>query len=89
MTAKSLLYVLDSDRTGQIEPERTYVVTGRERHVNDARPGHLPYPQRAIRTENYLYIINFCPDRWPMGDPKGLDDYDTATVENKDGLRRS
>ena len=33
----------------------------------------LPYPQRSIRTERYIYIINFEPDRWPMGDPVGLD----------------
>ena len=43
-----------------------------------ARAGNLPYPQRAIRTERYLYIRNFAPDRWPMGDPRGLDD--PATV---------
>ena len=24
--------------------------------------------------EKYIFIINFEPDRWPMGDPKGLDD---------------
>ena len=34
----------------------------------------LPYPQRSIRTEQFIYIINFEPDRWPMGDPLGLDD---------------
>ncbi|MEG1427263.1 MAG: hypothetical protein RSC76_06195, partial [Oscillospiraceae bacterium] len=30
----------------------------------------------AIRTEDFLYIINFKPDRWPAGNPKGLDDYE-------------
>ena len=39
-----------------------------------ARQGNVPYPQRAIRTHDYLYIRNFAPDRWPMGDPQGLDD---------------
>jgi hypothetical protein len=34
----------------------------------------MPYPQRAIRTHDFLYILNFEPDRWPMGDPRGLDD---------------
>ena len=29
---------------------------------------------RAIRNKDFLYIRNFKPDRWPMGDPKGLDD---------------
>jgi len=81
MTGRSLMQVLHSDQSGLVDPERTYVVTGRERHVNDAREGDLPYPQRAIRTENYLYIINFAPDRWPSGDPKGLDDPDTIPPE--------
>ena len=45
------------------------------RHCSAAsREGNLPYPQRAIRTRDFLYIHNFAPDRWPMGDPCGLDD---------------
>ena len=73
MTAHSLLDVLTSSQSGQVEPQRTFVVTGRERHVGRARAGNLPYPQRAIRTADFLYIRNFAPDRWPMGDPVGLD----------------
>ena len=74
MSARSLLDVLESPASGQVDPDRTHVVTGRERHVARAREGNLPYPQRAIRTRDFLYIRNFAPDRWPMGDPKGLDD---------------
>jgi N-sulfoglucosamine sulfohydrolase len=74
MTARSLLPLLESDASGQVETDRTSVVIGRERHVAAAREGGLPYPQRAIRTHDHLYIINFAPDRWPMGDPGGLDD---------------
>ena len=74
MTGKSLLPVLKSKQRGQVDPQRTFVVTGRERHVATAREGQLPYPQRAIRTGDFLYIHNFAPDRWPMGDPQGLDD---------------
>jgi N-sulfoglucosamine sulfohydrolase len=74
MTAASLLDVLESTGSGQMDPGRTCVVTGRERHVAAAREGNLPYPQRAIRTRDYLYIRNFAPDRWPMGDPCGMDD---------------
>jgi N-sulfoglucosamine sulfohydrolase len=77
MCARSLMDVLASEESGQVDPGRTFVVTGRERHVADARPGLLPYPQRAIRTGDFLYIRNFEPDRWPMGDPKGLDDPET------------
>lgn len=74
MSAKSLMPILTADESGHIDEERDFVVTGRERHVEVARAGGLPYPQRAIRTEEFLYIINFEPDRWPMGDPDGLDD---------------
>jgi uncharacterized sulfatase len=74
MTARSLLPVLQSNRSGQVDPSRDFVVTGRERHVSSAREGGLPYPHRAIRTHDHLYILNFEPDRWPAGDPKGLDD---------------
>ena len=74
MTARSLLPVLTSAKSGQIEASRDFVVTGRERHVHHAREGFLPYPQRSLRERNFIYIVNFEPDRWPMGDPMGLDD---------------
>ena len=68
MSAKSLLPLLQSGKSGQVDPERDFVITGRERHVDAARAGNLPYPQRAIRTDSHLYIINFEPDRSPTGD---------------------
>jgi len=70
MTGRSLLPVLRDGRSGQVDPARTWVVTGRERHVGSAREGNLPYPHRALRTKEFLYIRNFAPDRWPMGSPK-------------------
>jgi len=72
MQGRSFLNVLTSSETGLVDPERTWVVTGRERHVASARAKNLPYPHRALRTEKFLYIKNFAPDRWPMGDPKGV-----------------
>ncbi|MCO8124114.1 sulfatase [Stieleria sp. TO1_6] len=72
MTADSLLPIFKSDRQGQVDPQRDAVFTGRERHVGKARAGNKPYPQRAIRTDQYLYIINFEPDRAPMGDGPGV-----------------
>ena len=85
MTGKSLMPVLTDPRSGQIDPARDYVITGRERHVGGARDGFLPYPQRSLRTRDFIYIINFEPDRWPMGDPKGLDD-PTAPAPDFDTL---
>ena len=74
MVGRSILDVMESRADGQVDLERAFVVTGRERHVAAAHDGFLPYPQRAIRTQEYLYIRNFAPDRWPIGDPQGLDD---------------
>ena len=72
MTGRSLWPVLKSDKSGLVDPERTWVVTGRERHVENARADYTPYPQRALTTHDHLFIINFRPDRWPLGDPYGL-----------------
>ncbi len=76
MTAKSLKPLLIADSSGVIDEKRDYVVTGRERHVDCARENYLPYPQRAIRTKDYLYVYNFEPLRWPMGSPNGLENPD-------------
>lgn len=73
MTGRSLLPVLMSEKSGQVDESRKAVFIGRERHVESAREGYLPYPQRAIRTPEHLYIVNFKPERNPMGDPYRLD----------------
>ena len=70
MTGRSIVPLLYSAQAGQIDATRTWVITGRERHVGSAREGNLPYPHRALRTKDFLYIRNFAPDRWPMGSPK-------------------
>ena len=72
MSAKTLWPVLKSNKQGLIDGSRTAVIVGRERHVHTARPGYLPYPQRSIRTKDYQFIINFKPERWPLGDPYRL-----------------
>lgn len=74
LSGRSLASLLASDKSGQVEAERTWVITGRERHVGSARAGNVPYPQRALRTKDYLYIRNFRPERWPLGDPLQVTD---------------
>ncbi|MBL8220548.1 MAG: sulfatase [Bryobacterales bacterium] len=64
MNGRSLMAQFD----GRSDAARDFVVTSRERHVPEARAGSLPYPSRAIRTREYLYIRNFKPERMPMGD---------------------
>jgi len=78
---RSIIPLLKSDKEGQIDPTRTSIIAGRERHVATAREGNLPYPMRALRTAEYLYIHNFAPERWPMGAPGDLTD-----AETPDGL---
>ena len=85
MSAKSLWPTLKSDRQGLVDPARTHIYAGRERHVASARPGGLPYPQRAIRNKDYLLIINFKPDRWPLGDPYDLGTEKEPSVQQLTG----
>lgn len=65
MTGRSLLGIL----LGENGDDRDMVFTERERHAN-VRKGDLSYPCRAVRTRQFLYIRNFCPERWPAGDPE-------------------
>jgi arylsulfatase A-like enzyme len=65
MTGRTLLPLL----RGESQAGRDRVFIERERHAN-VRRGDLSYPVRAIRTNDYLYIRNFRPDRWPAGDPQ-------------------
>jgi N-sulfoglucosamine sulfohydrolase len=81
MTGRSLWNVLQSDRQGQVDPTRTWVVAGRERHVEVARPDYSPYPQRVLRTLDHALIVNFKPERWPLGDPYRLDGKDEPTFD--------
>jgi N-sulfoglucosamine sulfohydrolase len=83
MDGKSLWPLL-SGRTREQRAawEREAVLFGRERHVEMAREGYLPYPQRGIRTAEFLYIVNFEPQRYPMGDPYHLDrDVESVSAE--------
>ncbi len=54
MTGSSLLPLLLSGKSGQVELARTHVLTGLEKHV-------YSYPSRACRTKDFLYIRNYYP----------------------------
>jgi uncharacterized sulfatase len=75
LAGASLMKLLSSDRSGIVEPSRQAVYSGRERH-SSSRYNSLSYPQRCIRTQRFLYIHNFRPERWPAGTPQK---YDRAT----------
>src|SRR5690606_7025191 len=57
------------DKQGIVFPERDYVLVGKERH-DVGRPNDEGYPIRGIFKNDYLYLRNFEPDRWPKGNPE-------------------
>ncbi len=69
MTGRSFLEVLLSGKSGRVDTSRDRVLLGKERH-DLGRPFDQGYPVRAIRTLDYLYVLNYEPDRWPVGNPE-------------------
>ena len=76
MTGRSLLDVLLSGKSGQVDPARDHVLTMMERHAPNGRKDgdqeNVGYPKRSILTKEFHYIRNFKPDRWPAGDPPAV-----------------
>lgn len=68
---KSLLNIFQNGKSGKTDDSRRYIFWGRERH-GSARWSNLGYPQRAIRSDHYLYIWNPKPERYPAGSPKRI-----------------
>jgi N-sulfoglucosamine sulfohydrolase len=69
MTGRSFLDVLRSGKSGVVDASRNVMLVGKERH-DLGRPNDGGYPVRAIRTPNYLYVRNYEPGRWPVGNPE-------------------
>lgn len=70
MTGRSLLQLLTGTKSGRVEAQRDKAFFGRERHDVFRLEQGLPvgYPMRAVRTDDFLYIRNFKPERMPAGD---------------------
>jgi len=71
IAGRSIRNILSSKSEGLVDASRDAVFSGRERH-SSSRFNSLGYPQRCIRTQDYLYIHNFRPERWPAGTPQTL-----------------
>lgn len=82
MNARTLLPILQSEEEGRVMAERDFIVTAIERHAL-CREGGLGYPGRAIRTDSFLYIENYHPERWPAGDPPLFGDIDLHMLQDK------
>lgn len=66
---KSLTDIFYSTKEGQVNPERDYVLVGKERH-DYSRPKNQGYPIRGIATNDYLYLYNYDISLWPAGNPE-------------------
>ncbi|NJB85415.1 arylsulfatase A-like enzyme [Lewinella marina] len=69
MTGRSLFDIFGTEEEGTVTEERNYVLVGKERH-DVGRPNDQGYPVRGIIQGDYLYLRNFHPDRWPVGNPE-------------------
>ena len=47
---RSLVSLLESGKSGRVEPQRTIVFSGRERH-SSSRHNNMTYPQRCLRSD--------------------------------------
>ncbi|MEC9094875.1 MAG: sulfatase, partial [Planctomycetota bacterium] len=65
---KDLFDIFSSDKTGQVNPARSFVLIGKERH-DVGRPNDAGYPIRGILKADKLLIRNYAAHRWPVGDP--------------------
>ena len=71
ISGKSILNILESKKQGIVDPSKKYVFSGRERH-SSSRYKNWGYPQRMIRSKDFLYIWNIKPERWPAGAPQRI-----------------
>ena len=69
MSGRSLVELLESKKSGWVDPARSMMLIGKERH-DLGRPHDEGYPVRAIRTRDFLLVHNYTPDRWPAGNPE-------------------
>ena len=72
VSGRSIVNILRSEKEGIVDETKKYVFMGRERH-SSSRWENLGYPQRAVRSREYLFIWNMKPERWPAGDPQAID----------------
>ncbi|MDT0642789.1 sulfatase [Zunongwangia sp. F363] len=84
ITGKSFLNILKSKKDGYVNKENAYVFSGRERH-SSSRYKNWGYPQRALRSRDYLFIWNMKPDRWPAGAPQEFNPNDITSEILNDG----
>lgn len=71
ISGKSILATLKSKKQGVVDPSKKYVYSGRERH-SSSRYLNWGYPQRMIRSGDFLLTRNLKPESWPAGAPQRI-----------------
>ncbi|MEC3907025.1 sulfatase [Tamlana sp. 2201CG12-4] len=79
ISGKSFLKILRSKKQGIIDKNKEFVVAGRERH-SSSRYLNWGYPQRVIRSEDFIYIWNIKSKRWPAGAPQRINPEDSTAL---------
>ncbi|WKN30084.1 sulfatase [Porifericola rhodea] len=69
MQGSPLTDIFNSEKEGIVNPERNHVLIGKERH-DVGRPEDQGYPIRGIIKDGLLYVQNYEPERWPVGNPE-------------------
>lgn len=66
ISGKSFLELLMENQKTTTPVHQQKIFAGRERH-SSSRYNTLGYPQRCIRTNQFLLVRNYKPERWPAG----------------------
>ena len=85
ISGNSFLNILRSQKQGHVDESRKFVMAGRERH-SCSRYQNRGYPQRAIRSKDFIFIWNIKPERWPAGAPQKFDPAEHAKLLPMFGL---
>ncbi len=72
LSGKNMLGTLRSEEQGFVDDSKQHVLAGRERH-SSSRYRNWGYPQRVIRSRDFIYIWNIRYERWPAGAPQKYD----------------
>ena len=85
MSGKSFSNLLYPDRSENPDQHRHFAISSRERH-SSSRYLNWGYPQRIMRSDDFLFIWNMKPNRWPSGAPQRFDAQDTSALMPMFGL---
>lgn len=88
ISGRSILNILKSKKQGVVDKTKKYVLAGRERH-SSSRYLNLGYPQRVIRSKNFMYIWNIRSERWPAGAPQKFNPEVSETLLPMYGLDKN